>query len=401
MKEKELKVFLIKRFILMLTLVSFVEFIIITVISNLILPLVMKFLLPELSLIKGLSGADVLVFSLVVVGYVIIAVIDSILPSPVSVLFAGILQLLDLEGSRIANITGDSSLFGSMSPYKQAILFFTILVIIALLVFPYLVGAGYYVNLIVSEFDKIEKSRAEEEKKRNKEKSLMISNIAHDLKTPMTTVIGYSEALKNNMVPEDQKAQYLEAIQLKSERMNEIIQLLYDYVRVDSAGFELVKKDFDICEMLRECIAIQYSDIENAGMITEVDIPEEYISINADKMQLSRVIYNLINNAIRHNRKGDGIGLFLKKNEDDIRILVADTGKNIPPEIEEKLFEPFVMGDESRNTKGGSGLGLFIVKNIVEMHEYKLKLVQYMELARYRLPKQYTKAFVIIIPIEI
>ena len=78
MKERELKVFLIKRFILMLTLVSFVEFIIITVISNLILPLVMKFLLPELSLIKGLSGADVLVFSLVVVGYVIIAVIDSI-----------------------------------------------------------------------------------------------------------------------------------------------------------------------------------------------------------------------------------------------------------------------------------------------------------------------------------
>ena len=401
MKERELRAFLIKRFVLMLTIISLVEFALITFISNLILPLAIRMLLPEMEEIKGLSGADLLVFSLIVVGYCLIAVIDFILPSPISGLLNGLLRLLDIEGTKLANITGDVSLFSSMSLYKEMILLLIMLAVIILLALPYLTGLLYYVNLIVSEFDKIEKERIEEQKKRDKDRNLMISNIAHDLKTPMTTVIGYAEALKNDMVPEEQKSEYLEAMQLKAERMNEIIQLLYDYVRIDSAGFELIKKRFDVCEMLRECIALQYSDIENAGMNPEIDIPEEPIYIEADKMQLSRAIYNLISNAIKHNRKGDSIGLFLINNGDDIRILVADSGKIIDEELEKKLFEPFVMGDESRNTKGGSGLGLSIVKTIVEMHDYKLKIVQHMDLARYRLPKNYTKAFVITIPIEI
>lgn len=102
----------------------------------------------------------------------------------------------------------------------------------------------------------------------------------------------------------------------------------------------------------------------------------------------------------KHNDKGDAIGIFVVAEDDRILVMVADTGKRIPEDKALHLFEPFTMGDESRNSRGGSGLGLSIAKKIVEMHGYKIKLVQQPDIARYKKVDKYEKMFMITIPIR-
>ena len=114
-------------------------------------------------------------------------------------------------------------------------------------------------------------------------------------------------------------------------------------------------------------------------------------------MQMSRVINNLLVNAVKHNKSNTEIGVFVRKDYEDTRIYVADTGDRIDDSIAENLFDPFVMGDKSRVSKGGTGLGLSISKKICEMHGFKIKLVQKPDMNRYQLGDRYNKVFVIVI----
>ena len=228
--------------------------------------------------------------------------------------------------------------------------------------------------------EEVEKNeRQEEELRRQYERArnLMLSDIAHDLRTPITTIGGYAKALNDGLVTSDEKrTEYLEAIQNKSQRMSDLITLLFDYVRLDSENFSLRLEKTDVSELLRENAALLYADVEEKDMEFEIDIPEESIFLDVDKLQVSRVITNLINNALKHNGAGTTICLEMQQSEKGYQIIVRDNGKLIDPLIAEHVFEPFVMADVSRESKGGSGLGLSIAKKIVEMHGWTIELVQ-------------------------
>ena len=218
-----------------------------------------------------------------------------------------------------------------------------------------------------------EEVRLEYERKRN----LMLSDIAHDLRTPITTIAGYSKALNDGMVTEEKKrTEYLEAIENKSARMNDLINLLFEYVKLDSEGFVLNLESVDLPELLRENAALLYSDIEEKSMKFEINIPEDTCTLNLDSVQFSRVITNLVTNAIRHNETGTTIYLSMERKGEFVEVIVADNGTLIPHNLAMQIFEPFAMGDTSRKSKGGSGLGLSIAKKIVEMHGGTLKFEQ-------------------------
>ena len=239
-------------------------------------------------------------------------------------------------------------------------------------------SAVWFSRIVMEEVQHIEKqeTRLKYEKARN----LMLSDIAHDLRTPITTIAGYSKALNDGMViSEEKKKEYLEAIENKSERMSELITLLFDYVRLDSDNFNLKKTKVDITELLRENAALLYADVEEKGMEFCIDIPEEPYMVEVDKLQFSRVITNLINNALKHNGPGTEVILEMKTVEDAIQIIVSDNGNLISPILAEHIFEPFVVADASRESKGGSGLGLSIAQKIVQMHGGTLELKQYYE----------------------
>ena len=399
-QEKKLQFFLIKEFMITLVLVSVVEYVILLMVNHVFMPFVLREFFPHYDKSELINSGTIIILAFLLFAASLVGIIEAILPDQIKRPVSWLSNLLQNQSNRTMLTTGSEDIIDRLNGLQQFLLFMIILAMFVLIVLPYFVGALHFTRITVKEFNKIAEMRVEARKDFEKRRNLMLSDIAHDLRTPITTMAGYSKALSDGMVSDEKKQEYLDAIMAKSERVNELIQLLFDYVKLDSDGFSLNRQPTDIYEIVRECGAIQYSDIEDAGMELEVDIPEKEMKLSVDKIQLSRVITNLITNAIKHNEKGDRIALVVDQYDDRIQIMVADSGKKIPDEKAEHLFEPFIMGDESRNSRGGSGLGLSIAKKIVEMHGYNIRLIQQPDIVRFKYVDKYVKMFLITIPLN-
>lgn len=394
-EETKLRKFVTKRFITTLVIVGIAEFFISSLINHALLPALIPAIFPQINDPSDISSGNVMFIAFMVFLYIFAVIMNNLIPSAGQFLTNYINRhMYDLGFAR----TDDP--MASLDLGDKILLLIVIAGIIILMLLPIVIGAAVFSRSVSAEFTKLDKMRAEEQKAQDRKRYLMISDIAHDLKTPMTTVSGYARALSEGMIKPEKQQEYLDTITAKTERMNDIIQMLFNYSRLDSDGFELVKAKVDVCELVRECVAASYTDIEDAGDEIDVDIPETELMGQIDKVQLSRSINNLITNAVRHNPKGTKIFIGVKDEIDSARVFVADTGDAIPQELADKLFEPFVMGDESRSTKGGSGLGLSVSRKICELHDGRLKLVQKPEMGRYQLGAEYNKVFVISLPVE-
>ncbi|MCR1950840.1 HAMP domain-containing histidine kinase [Clostridium sp. DSM 100503] len=208
-----------------------------------------------------------------------------------------------------------------------------------------------------------------------KSKRDMIRDIAHDIKTPITSIMGYSKALNDGTVQDSkEKSIYLDYIYNKTCRLNYLVNELFIFTKLDSVDYKLNMEQKDICEFLREVVAFYYGEIEEAEFNLEIDIPEEPIYYNFDAEQLERAICNLIINSLKYNIKHTTLFVGLNSNEEDIEIIIRDNGIGIKKEIRDRVFEEFVRGDMSRDSSGGSGLGLAITKKIIELHKGKIIL---------------------------
>ena len=212
------------------------------------------------------------------------------------------------------------------------------------------------------EKSEIEKRIAEDSKKR------IIRDISHDLKTPITSILGYSKAILEGVVTsEDEKNIYLDYIYNKTKRINYLVDELFIFSKLDSPGYKLDLKKHDISEFLRELVALYYIDIEENGFLLDVNIPEESIYSIIDTKALERALGNIIINSIKYNEVGTTITVDLKKSDKYIDIIIADNGCGISDDVIENIFDEFVRADKARKTDGGSGLGLAITKRIVEL----------------------------------
>ncbi len=200
------------------------------------------------------------------------------------------------------------------------------------------------------------------------EKQKMLADISHDLKTPITVIQGYAKAIADGLTDSETQRQYLQTIFIKTESLTEMINTFYDYSKLEHPEFRLVREKRDMAEFLREYLAAKYDEIELMGFELEVEIPEEVIEYSFDSIQLQRVFDNIFSNALKHNPKGTTVYIALWQTDKSIRMEIGDNGAGIPKEIQENLFEPFMVGDDSRNNKQGSGLGLAVAKKIVELH---------------------------------
>ncbi|MEG2018017.1 MAG: HAMP domain-containing sensor histidine kinase [Clostridium sp.] len=219
-------------------------------------------------------------------------------------------------------------------------------------------------------------SESETQKKElENEKKKILANISHDLKTPITVIQGYSKAICDNIIKDDQKDIYLNIIYQKSQSLTELINSFSEYNKLDHPEFKLNLTDVNICEFSREYLAERYDELEVAGFFLEADIPEEVLICNIDFFQLKRVFENIISNFLKYNAKKTTLFFSIAKAEDKVKITLGDNGMGIPIEASEHIFEPFVVGDSSRGTKQGSGLGLAIAEKIVKEHHGKISLI--------------------------
>ncbi len=254
-------------------------------------------------------------------------------------------------------------------------------------ILPYLVGALYYSRIVTRKFNELLAQEEAQKLVRDQRRNLMLSDIAHDIKTPITTICGYSKALSEGVVKEKDRQPYLDAIYAKAMRMDELLTILFEYVKLESEGFTLHKEPGDLAELTREMTALLYADYEDRKMELVLEIPEEQVPFEMDRLQMGRAVTNLLTNALRYGKEGGRVLVRLQEYE----LTVADEGEPVDPAFAAHIFEPFTRGDKARSSKGGSGLGLGISKKIVEMHGGKLFLNQ-------NFGEGYTKAFQIRLP---
>lgn len=245
-------------------------------------------------------------------------------------------------------------------------------------------------NFMVGELERAKQDR-EQQEQRNQQ---LYAGIAHDLKTPMTMIKGYAKLLgEQEDLSEEAVKRYLETIVEQTENANNLLDSLLAYTKLENQSYTLRLEKKNIAETLRVCVANFYPTMEKADMQVELQIPDETVVCEFDEPEMKRVLLNLLSNMVKHNPKGTKGKICMEKISKSmeslpcVRIVIADNGPQISEELQGHLFETFVVGDSSRNTKNGSGLGLAISKKIVERHCGRL----------YYVPnwKDHYKAFVI------
>lgn len=206
-------------------------------------------------------------------------------------------------------------------------------------------------------------------KEAEQRKNDMLVYLAHDLKTPLTSVIGYLTLLRDEpQVSLELRARYTGIALEKAERLEELINEFFDITRFNLTTLTLQPEQISLSRMLEQLVSEFIPVLDNMNLTWHTEIsPDIHILCDPDKLE--RVFDNLVRNAVNYSYSGTEIFLSLKKVSDHVEIKVQNSGKTIPPDKLSQIFEQFFRLDSSRSSStGGAGLGLAISKEIVELH---------------------------------
>ena len=227
------------------------------------------------------------------------------------------------------------------------------------------------VGALVSAFNSMADSLEAAEQRRNE----FIANVSHELKTPMTTIAGYTDGILDGTIPPENERQYLQIISDESRRLSRLVRRMLDISHIQSQQ-DMKKEDFDLCESMRLALLSMEQKITDRGLDVEADIPEDSVMVQGVNDLITQVIYNLLENATKFAAPGSTLYLGLTETGGDKAVVtVRNTGHTIPPEEIPLLFERFHKSDKSRSEdKDGYGLGLYVVKTILSQHKEKISV---------------------------
>ena len=197
-----------------------------------------------------------------------------------------------------------------------------------------------------------------------------IANISHELKTPMTTIAGYTDGILDGTLPPENEKQYLQIIANESRRLSRLVRRMLDVSQLQAMDPLRNGNHFDICESMRRVLISMEKKINDRHLDVEADIPDEPILVLGDNDMITQVLYNLLENAAKFAREGSTLYLGVTMMDGKARVTVRNVGDTIPAEELPLLFERFHKSDKSRSEdKDGYGLGLYIVKTILQQHK--------------------------------
>lgn len=189
-------------------------------------------------------------------------------------------------------------------------------------------------------------------------KKQLISNLSHDVRTPLVSVIGYLEAIIEGRISEDQKDDYITTAYKKATALKEQINQLFEFVQSDANEIELSPEKVDICEITRQVLIDFLPILESEHIEFESSIPDDEINIFVDKNSFVRIVQNLIKNNLTHGSDGKYLGVFIKKERGSVHIDIADKGHGIDKEHLPFVFERLYKADNARSRGGGIGLAI-------------------------------------------
>ncbi|RCW76986.1 sensor histidine kinase [Saliterribacillus persicus] len=196
----------------------------------------------------------------------------------------------------------------------------------------------------------------------------MLTNISHDLKTPLTVVVGYLENLQydNDYTPEERTA-LIDKVSVKVINVAGLINKFFDLAKLESGDWQLDFRRIHINELCRKVVVGYYDTLINKGFDVAIDIPKEPIYLYGDEDALNRVLHNLLSNAMRYGKDGNFVGLTVSQENENVTIEVTDKGKGIPHSEQDRIFERlYTVKDSKSEFAEGSGLGLTISKRLIE-----------------------------------
>lgn len=212
------------------------------------------------------------------------------------------------------------------------------------------------------------KTSQREQAKSERLKTELITNVSHDLRTPLTSIINYTELLKTPELNEEDREAYIQVIDRKSKRLKVLIEDLFEASKMASGNIELVKAKVDLVQLLQQALAEYNENIDQSTLELRVSIPQHPVYAVVDGQKLWRVFDNLIGNILKYSLEQTRVYIAVKVERNQAVITFKNVTKYELGEDSAELFERFKRGDKSRQTEG-SGLGLAIAKSIVDLHD--------------------------------
>lgn len=217
------------------------------------------------------------------------------------------------------------------------------------------------------------KKAVEEEVKSQKMKTELISNVSHDLKTPLTSIITYVDLLKDENLSKEKRTQYLDILDKKSQRLQYLIEDLFEVSKASSGNISLNIENVDVVSLMKQTLLELEDKILQSKLIIKKNLPEDKIILCLDSQRTFRVFENLVLNITKYAMPNTRVYIDILDKNDFVEIVLKNmTADEINFDVEQ-IVERFVRGDKSRNTEG-SGLGLAIAKSFVELQGGSLKV---------------------------
>ncbi|MDN4525972.1 sensor histidine kinase [Fictibacillus fluitans] len=224
------------------------------------------------------------------------------------------------------------------------------------------------IGSLASNFSEMAKSLEQLEEMRQE----FVSNVSHEIQSPLASMKGFAQTLQNEQLTPEKRKEYLAIIEKESVRLSQLSKQLLMLASLDKEEAFMEKGTFDVAAQIKEVVHMTEWSWREKEMAIEMDLPQTFIY--GDKKLLHQVWTNLITNSIKYTEPGGTVSISLEKNDRECRVFISDSGVGISPQDLPSIFDRFYKADKARERKeGSSGLGLSIVKKIVELHHGEIK----------------------------
>ena len=214
----------------------------------------------------------------------------------------------------------------------------------------------------------------EQEKLDNMRKQF-VADVSHELKTPITSIMGYADTLIESEVDEEHQKKFLARISSEAKRMSKLVADLLILSKYDTAKIKVEKSEFDLGELVKYVFEGQNIEMQKKNLTGECYVTADVPPVYADKSGVERVVINILSNAIKYTDEGGHITVYVGFVYNDAYIKIKDTGRGIPEDDLQKIFERFYRVDKDRAREtGGTGLGLSIAKEILDQNDGRIDI---------------------------
>lgn len=206
--------------------------------------------------------------------------------------------------------------------------------------------------------------------KSEERRSEFVANISHELKTPMTTIAGFSDGILDGTIPPERERAALQTISSETRRLSRLVRRMLDLSRLQSAENVTAQEQFDVSEVMLRVLVSLETKINSRHLDVDTQLPDDAVMVWGDPDAITQVCYNLLDNAIKFSEPGSTMGIAITTKAGKAHVVVRNTGQTIPADELAMIFDRFHKSDKSRSVdREGVGLGLYIVKTILNNHK--------------------------------